>query len=90
MRGQLGHPLWFYITMFTLILYGCDGTFNMSCRKAPSLINVVLLNDSDLPWSIDFVKEAVDEAIQTVGQKGKFHTKHSPKIVKKVNRTNKC
>lgn len=76
MRRQLGHQLWFYITMLTLILHCYVSSISLPCLRGKTLINVVLLNDSHFPWSIDHVENAVEEALQTVNQKqGKFHTK---------------
>ncbi|XP_031417083.1 heat-stable enterotoxin receptor isoform X2 [Clupea harengus] len=61
-RGQLVHQVWLYICLFTFILNGCD-SFNLGCLNGTTTINVVLLDDNHSPWSIDFVREAVDQAL---------------------------
>ncbi|XP_041938576.1 heat-stable enterotoxin receptor isoform X2 [Alosa sapidissima] len=72
-RGQLVHQWWFYISIFTLILKGCESV-QVSCLKGRTSINVVLLEDDESPWRMSFVRRAVDEAILTVNKNdGLYH-----------------
>ncbi|XP_063076964.1 guanylyl cyclase C [Engraulis encrasicolus] len=60
--GELPPQLWINICLLTLILDGC-ASVSLPCLKGITTINVILLDDDVSPWTINSVREAVDEAL---------------------------
>lgn len=64
MDGMLG-LIWFW---FGSVL-GVSGFDVLSCRNSSVTLNVVLLEDENSPWSLKFVKDKVEMAVEEQNEK---------------------